>query len=71
MTNPLDATPSVKVTVTGAAGNIAYSLLWRIGSGEVFGADTLVDLALLDIPSAVGTVDGVAMELNDLSLIHI
>ena len=70
MTNPLDPTKSVKVAVTGAAGNIAYSLLWRIGSGEVFGADTLVDLTLLDIPDAVGTTEGVAMELN-LSLIHI
>ena len=68
MTNPLDAAPSVKVTVTGAAGNIAYSLLWRIGSGEVFGADTLVDLTLLDIPDAVGTAEGVAMELNDSAL---
>ncbi|MBP3947747.1 malate dehydrogenase [Corynebacterium sp. Marseille-P3884] len=68
MTNPLDPTKSVKVAVTGAAGNIAYSLLWRIGSGEVFGADTLVDLTLLDIPDAVGTAEGVAMELNDSAL---
>ena len=68
MTNPLDPTKSVKVAVTGAAGNIAYSLLWRIGSGEVFGADTLVDLTLLDIPDAVGTTEGVAMELNDSAL---
>ena len=68
MTNPLDPTKSVKVAVTGAAGNIAYSLLWRIGSGEVFGADTLVDLTLLDIPDAVGTAEGVAMEVNDSAL---
>ncbi|EFK54682.1 malate dehydrogenase [Corynebacterium genitalium ATCC 33030] len=58
----------VKVTVTGAAGNIAYSLLWRIGAGEVFGPDTLVDLTLMDIPDNVQKVDGVAMELSDSAL---
>lgn len=58
----------VKVTVTGAAGNIAYNLLWRIGAGEVFGADTLVDLTLMDIPENLGKVDGVAMELSDSAL---
>ncbi|MDN8594598.1 MULTISPECIES: malate dehydrogenase [unclassified Corynebacterium] len=71
MTHPHELTKSVKVAVTGAAGNIAYSLLWRIGSGEVFGADTLVDLTLLDIPDAVGTAEGVAMELNDSALVNV
>ena len=46
-------TQPVKVTVTGAAGNIAYSLLWRIAAGDVFGKDTPVDLALLEIPAVV------------------
>lgn len=58
----------VKVTVTGAAGNIAYSLLWRIGAGEVFGPDTIVDLALLEVPGHVGNAEGVAMELSDSAL---
>ena len=40
-------TQPVKITVTGAAGNIAYSLLWRIAAGDVYGKDTPVDLALL------------------------
>ena len=55
----------VKIAVTGAAGNIAYSLLWRIASGDVYGPDTPVELSLLEIPAAVGAADGVAMELND------
>ena len=46
-------TQPVKITVTGAAGNIAYSLLWRIAAGDVYGKDTPVDLALLEIPAAV------------------
>ncbi|MBG6122179.1 malate dehydrogenase [Corynebacterium aquatimens] len=61
-------TSPIKVTVTGAAGNIAYSLLWRIGSGEVFGRDQRVDLTLSDIPSSMSVVEGVAMELNDSAL---
>lgn len=58
----------VKVTVTGAAGNIAYSLLWRIGSGEIFGRDQRIDLTLSDIPESMSVVEGVAMELGDSSL---
>ena len=61
-------TQPVKITVTGAAGNIAYSLLWRIAAGDVYGKDTPVDLALLEIPAAVGKAQGVAMELNDSAL---
>ncbi len=61
-------TQPVKVTVTGAAGNIAYSLLWRIAAGDVFGKDTPVDLALLEIPAVVEKAEGVAMELRDSAL---
>lgn len=55
----------VKIAVTGAAGNIAYSLLWRIASGDVYGPDTPIELSLLEIPDAVRGAEGVAMELND------
>ncbi|QGU05284.1 malate dehydrogenase [Corynebacterium comes] len=55
----------VKIAVTGAAGNIAYSLLWRIAAGDVYGPDTPLELSLLEIPAAVGAADGVAMELSD------
>ncbi len=54
-----------KITVTGAAGQIAYSLLWRIASGEVYGVDTPIELNLLEIPEALGGAEGVAMELSD------
>lgn len=54
-----------KVVVTGAAGQIAYSLLWRIADGAVFGDDVPVELQLLEIPEAVGAAEGVAMELAD------
>ena len=56
-----------KIVVTGAAGNIAYSLLWRIAAGDVFG-DEPVDLTLLEIPEAVRAAEGTAMELNDSAL---
>ena len=55
----------VKIAVTGAAGNIAYSLLWRIAAGDVYGHDTPIELALLEIPDALRGAEGVAMELND------
>ncbi|MEV5647544.1 malate dehydrogenase [Nocardia sp. NPDC052254] len=55
----------VTVTVTGAAGQIAYGLLFRIASGAMLGSDTPVRLRLLEIPAAVGAVEGVAMELED------
>ncbi|NNH71561.1 malate dehydrogenase [Nocardia uniformis] len=55
----------VTVTVTGAAGQIAYGLLFRIASGAMLGADTPVRLRLLEIPAAVGSLEGVAMELED------
>lgn len=54
-----------KIVVTGAAGQIAYSLLWRIANGDVYGADVPVELQLLEIPEAVKASEGVAMELLD------
>ena len=59
------STSPVTVTVTGAAGQIAYSLLFRIASGAVWGPDVPVRLQLLEIPSAVSGAEGVAMELDD------
>jgi malate dehydrogenase len=55
----------VKVTVTGAAGQIGYSLVFRIASGQLLGPDQPVDLRLLEIPPAMGALEGVAMELID------
>ena len=59
MSNP------VRVTVTGAAGQIGYSLVFRIASGEMLGPEQPVDLRLLEIPQAMGALEGVAMELTD------
>lgn len=55
----------IRVVVTGAAGQIGYSLVFRLASGEVFGEDTLVELNLMDLPQAMKGVEGVAMELED------
>ncbi len=55
----------VKVTVTGAAGQIGYALLFRIASGQMLGPDTAVHLNLLEIPQAVKAAEGTAMELDD------
>jgi malate dehydrogenase len=55
----------VKVTVTGAAGQIGYALLFRIASGQMLGDDTPVELRLLEIPDAVTAAEGTAMELDD------
>ena len=55
----------VSVTVTGAAGQIGYSLLFRIASGEMFGSDQPVALRLLEIEPAMGMLQGVVMELDD------
>jgi malate dehydrogenase len=55
----------VKVTVTGAAGQIGYALLFRIASGQMLGPDTPVELSLLEIPDAVTAAEGTAMELDD------
>ena len=58
----------VRVTVTGAAGQIGYSLLFRIASGQLLGPEQPVDLRLLEIPQAMGALEGVAMELDRLRL---
>ena len=55
----------VTVTVTGAAGQIGYALLFRIGSGQLLGTQTPVRLRLLEIPAAVQAAEGIAMELDD------
>jgi malate dehydrogenase len=55
----------VRVTVTGAAGQIGYSLLFRIASGDLLGSEQPIDLRLLEIPPAMGALEGVAMELID------
>jgi malate dehydrogenase len=55
----------VKVTVTGAAGQIGYALLFRIASGQMLGPETPVELSLLEIPDAVKAAEGTAMELED------
>jgi malate dehydrogenase len=55
----------VRVTVTGAAGQIGYSLVFRIASGQLLGPDQPVDLRLQEIPPAMGALEGVAMELVD------
>lgn len=62
----------VKVTVTGAAGQIGYALLFRIASGQMLGPDTPVELKLLEIPQAVKAAEGTAMELDDCAfpLLH-
>ena len=55
----------VRVAVTGAAGQIGYALVFRIASGQMLGDDQPVVLQLLEIPQAVGALDGVRMELDD------
>ncbi len=59
------STTPVKVTVTGAAGQIGYSLLFRIASGAMLGPDTKVELNLLEITPALKAAEGTAMELDD------
>jgi malate dehydrogenase len=58
-------TSPVSVTVTGAAGQIGYALLFRIGSGQLLGPDVPVKLRLLEIPAAVRAAEGTALELAD------
>lgn len=54
--------------MTGAAGQIAYSLLYMVAKGDVFGPDQPLILHLLDIPPMMGVLDGVVMELADCAL---
>src|ERR1700739_907965 len=56
---------SVRVAVTGAAGQIGYALLFRIASGHLLGPDVPVNLRLLEITPALKAAEGTAMELND------
>src|SRR5213083_1747643 len=58
-------TSPIKVTVTGAAGQIGYSLVFRVASGAMFGPDQPIALSLIEIPNALGALDGVVMELLD------
>jgi malate dehydrogenase len=55
----------VHVTVTGAAGQIGYAILFRLASGQMLGDDTPVHLHLLEIPEAIEATEGTAMELDD------
>ena len=55
----------IKVAITGAAGQISYSLLFRLASGQAFGLDTTLDLHLLEITPTLSTLKGVVMELED------
>lgn len=57
--------PLKRVAITGAGGKIAYSLIFRIAQGDVFGADQPVALHLLDLPESIPNLKGVAMELED------
>ena len=59
------AVSPVTVTVTGAAGQIGYALLFRIASGQLLGPDVPVRLSLLEVPQAVTAAEGTAMELED------
>lgn len=60
MTKPLK-----RIAVTGGAGQIAYSLLFRIGAGEMLGPDQPIALHILEVPEALKTLEGVKMELDD------
>ena len=57
--------PSVRVAITGAAGQISYSLIFRIANGDMLGKDQPVILQLLEIPPAMDALKGVVMELSD------
>lgn len=59
------AKKTIKVAVTGAAGQIGYALLFRIASGEMFGPDTEIQLQLLELEAALPALKGVVMELDD------
>tara|TARA_X000000368_G_scaffold42908_1_gene30922 strand:- start:904 stop:1899 length:996 start_codon:yes stop_codon:yes gene_type:complete len=62
----------IRVSITGAAGNIGYALLWRIASGDCFGKNQPLILQLLEIPPGMQRLDGVIMELRDSAfpLVH-
>ena len=56
---------TLKIAVTGAAGQIGYAMLFRLASGNVFGKDTMVELQLLELEQALTALEGVKMELDD------
>lgn len=56
---------TVKVAVTGAAGQIGYALIFRLASGQAFGPDVQIELQLLEVPAALPSLKGVVMELED------
>lgn len=62
----------VDIAVTGAAGQISYSLLFRLAAGELFGPDQPIVLHLLEVPAAMAVLEGVVMELHDCAypLLH-
>jgi len=64
--------PPVSVTITGAAGNIGYALVFRIAAGQMLGEDQPIILRLLEVPQALTALSGVAMELEDCAfpLLH-
>ena len=68
----MNAVNPIRVSVTGAAGQIGYSLLFRIASGSMFGPNQPVALNLLEIEPAMKALEGVVMELNDCAfpLLH-
>lgn len=58
-------TNTIKVAVTGAAGQIGYALIYRLASGQAFGPDVKIELQLLEVPAAMSSLQGVKMELED------
>ena len=56
---------TIKVAVTGSSGNIGYSLLFRLASGEMFGKNQRVQIHVYDIPPCIEKAKGVAMEIYD------
>ncbi len=62
----------VRIAVTGAAGQIGYALIFRIAAGDMLGLDQPVSLHLLEIPQALGSLQGTVMELRDCAfpLLH-
>lgn len=56
---------TIKIAITGAAGNIAYSLIFRLASGEIFGKNTEIILSLIDLPICLQKLKGIVMELED------
>ena len=55
----------IRVVVTGAAGNVGYALVFRLAAGDVFGPEQQIALSLVEIPAAMPSLEGVALELED------